>query len=147
MKKTILSLAAMLMAFMASAQISNPVTWSYGVKKINPKEVVVMFKAVMDKDWHIYSTNQQAGGPQKTTFAFAASKNYQLLGKIAEPKPIVEYSDVYKFDLLYFKNAVVFQQKIKLVKKAVLKATVTYMVCTDKECKQATEVSFNVPVG
>ena len=147
MNRTFLCFLMVFMSTYASAQIRNSVTWSYGVKKINAKEAVVLFKATMEKDWHIYSSVQQEGGPQKTSFAFGPSKDYQLVGKIGEPKPIVEYSDTYKFNLLYFKNTVVFQQKIKLVKKTVLKTTVTFMACTDKECTQATDVKFNIPVG
>lgn len=147
MNRTLLCLLTVFMSISVSAQIRTPVTWSYGVKKINAKEAIVLFKATMEKDWHIYSSTQKEGGPQKTSFSFEKSADYSLVGKIAEPKPLVEYNDLIKLDVLYFKNTVVFQQKIKLVKKTILKTTVNFMACTEKECTPATEVKFNIPVG
>src|SRR6476660_9942665 len=111
MKKITLILGLVLFSTIgAFAQLENPVTWSYAAKKISNTEAVVYLKATIEDDWHIYSQNIKAGGPNKTAFCFASSKDYSLIGKPSEPKPITKYEKVFKMDVLYFENEVVFQQ-------------------------------------
>ncbi|MBB2146295.1 sugar transporter [Pedobacter sp. LMG 31464] len=131
----------------AFAQLENPVSWAYSAKKISSTEAVVYIKATIEDDWHIYSQNIKAGGPNKTIFTFAPSKDFSLIGKTTEPKPITKYEKVFKMDVLYFENEVVFQQKIKLNKgTTVIKGKVEFMVCNDKQCLPPSEVTFSVPV-
>jgi hypothetical protein len=131
----------------AFAQLENPVSWAYSAKKISSTEAVVYIKATIEDDWHIYSQNIKPGGPNKTTFAFTPSKDFSLVGKTTEPKPITKYEKVFKMDVLYFENEVVFQQKIKLNKgTTVVKGKVEFMVCNDKQCLPPSDVTFSIPV-
>lgn len=131
----------------AFAQLENPVTWSYGAKKISKTEAVVFIKATIDENWHLYSQDVKPGGPNKTTFTFAKSKDYTLVGKTAEPKPIVKYEKVFKADIPYFQDEVVFTQKVKLNKAtATVKGVVNFQLCDDKSCLPPTDVSFSIPV-
>lgn len=131
----------------AFAQLENPVTWSYGAKKISKTEAVVFIKATIDENWHLYSQDVKPGGPNKTTFTFAKSKDYTLVGKTAEPKPIVKYEKVFKADIPYFQDEVVFTQKVKLNKAtATVKGVVNFQLCNDNSCLPPTDVSFNIPV-
>src|SRR5690606_4538294 len=93
------------------AQLENPVTWQYAAKKINKSEAVLYIKASIDPSWHLYSQNLKPGGPSKTEFTFVPSKDYILIGKTIEPKPIAKYEKVFKMNVSYFENEVVFQQK------------------------------------
>lgn len=148
MKRTILIFAFMFfMAAGASAQILKPVTWSYAAKKISNTEAVVYLKARMDKGWHIYSQHLKSGGPTKTTFTFAPSKDYSFVGKPTEPKAVVYYDKNFDMNVGYFMGQVIFQQKIKL-NKAVssVKGKVEFMACDDTQCLAADEVNFNIPV-
>lgn len=130
-----------------SAQIVKPVKWQFGAKKINKDEAVIFMKATMDNGWHIYSQHVAEGGPIKTSFAFAPSNDFTLLGKTAEPKPKVKYEDVFSMDVGYFDKEVVFQQKVKLKKGATtVKGTVEYMACDAERCLPPDEVPFSVPV-
>lgn len=148
MKKTILVITLIFCsAFGAFAQLENPVSWSYAAKKISKTEAVVYLKATIDEGWHMYSQNLKPGGPIKTTFSFKPSKDFTLLGKTIEPKPISQYEKVYKTNLTYFETEVVFQQKIKLSKASTtVKGIVEFMVCNDKSCLPPSEVSFSIPV-
>ncbi|TKC03127.1 protein-disulfide reductase DsbD domain-containing protein [Pedobacter cryotolerans] len=131
----------------AFAQLENPVTWSYAAKKISKTEAVVYLKATIDDSWHIYSLNLKPGGPNKTSFSFAPSKDFSLIGKTTEPKPISKYEKVFKMDVTYFENQVVFQQKIKLNKATtVVKGKVEFMVCNEASCLPPSEVAFSIPV-
>ena len=77
----------------AFAQLENPVSWSYAAKKTSSTEAVVYIKATIEDNWHLYSQNIKPGGPNKTVFTFPASKDYTLIGKTSEPKPITKYEN------------------------------------------------------
>ncbi|MGM9476483.1 protein-disulfide reductase DsbD domain-containing protein [Pedobacter sp. GSP4] len=148
MKKISLMLAMVLFAVVgAFAQIEKPVTWSYGATKISKTEAILYLKATIEDRWHIYSQNVKDGGPVKTTFTFAPSKDFSLVGKTIEPKAIVKYESTFKMNVSYFEKVVIFQQKIKLNRNTtVVKGKVEFMVCNDKQCLPPEEVEFSVPV-
>lgn len=131
----------------AFAQLEDPISWSYVAKKTSPTEATVYIKATLEEKWHLYSQATKPGGPTKTTFTFTPSKDYTLVGKTIEPKPIAKFEKVFNMNVLYFEDEVVFQQKIKLNKgTTVVKGKVEFGVCDDKSCLPPTEVTFNVPV-
>lgn len=148
MKRIILILTLVFFSAVgAFAQLENPVSWAYSAKKVSNTEAVLYIKATIEDDWHIYSQNIKPGGPNKTIFTFSPSKDFSLIGKTTEPKPITKYEKVFKMDVLYFENEVVFQQKIKLNKgTTVIKGKVEFMVCNDKQCLPPNEVTFSIPV-
>jgi hypothetical protein len=131
----------------AFAQLENPVTWSYGAKKISKTEAVVFIKATIEDGWHLYSQFVKPGGPSKTVITFAKSKDYTLVGTTAEPKPISKFEKVFNMNVPYFQDEVVFQQKVKLGKATTaVKGKVEFMVCDDKQCLPPNEISFSIPV-
>ncbi len=148
MKKAILILTLVFFSAVgAFAQLESPVSWSYGYKKISKTEGIVLIKATIEDNWHLYSQNVKAGGPSKTSFSFAKSKDYVLVGKTAEPKPITKYEKVFRMDIGYFQDEVVFQQKVKLNKATtVVKGTVNFQLCDDKQCLPPSDVTFSIPV-
>lgn len=146
-KTTILCCLAMLLSMSAFSQILKPVTWSYAAKKTSATEATVFIKATIDKGWHLYSQFVKDGGPVKTTFTFPAASAYTLVGKTVEPKPITKFESTFKMDVSYFENAVIFQQKVKLKgKNPIVKGSVEFMVCDDKQCLPPDQVDFSVPV-
>lgn len=148
MKKITLILAMVVMTTAAAfAQLESPVTWQYAAKKISKTEAMLYIKASIDPNWHLYSQNLKPGGPTKTQFTFTPSKEYTLVGKTVEPKPINKFEQVFKMDVAYFANEVVFKQKVKLNKATtVVKGKVEFMVCDDKQCLPPSEVMFSIPV-
>jgi DsbC/DsbD-like thiol-disulfide interchange protein len=148
MKKIILLAAFIaLVSFGASAQIEDPVSWSYGQKRISKTEAIVYLKATIQDGWHIYSQNIKPGGPIKTSIAFASSKDFVKVGSTAEPKPIVKFEKTFDMDVTYFEKQVIFQQKVKLNKAtALVKGKIEFMVCNDRKCLPPNEVDFSVLV-
>jgi hypothetical protein len=145
MKKYLFILLLSIPAF-AFAQLEKPVKWSFYAKKINSTEAIVYIKAKMSGNWHIYAQSVKQDA-MRLKFSYAKSKDYTLAGKTVEPKPIKKYDNVVKMELAYFEREAVFTQKIKLAKSsALIKATVEFMACNDKQCLPADEVSFNIPV-
>jgi len=131
----------------AFAQILEPVKWQFGARKINDKEAVVFMKAVIDNGWHIYSMNVEDGGPIKTSFTFASSQDFSLIGKTAEPTPKTKYEDVFGMDVAYFNNEVVFQQRIKLNKgQTTVRGVVEFMACDAEQCLPPDEIPFAIAI-
>lgn len=130
------------------AQILKPVKWSYAAKKTGKNEAVVFIKATIEDGWHMYSQNIKSGGPVKTTFVFAPSGAYTLVGSTAEPKPITRHEEIFGMDVSYFENEVIFQQKVELNSSGatVVKGTLEYMVCDDQQCLPPAEVAFSIPI-
>ncbi|MES2417606.1 MAG: protein-disulfide reductase DsbD domain-containing protein [Bacteroidota bacterium] len=131
----------------AFAQLENPVSWAYTAKKVSKTEAVVYIKATIDDTWHIYSQNIKSGGPSATIIKFTPSKDFSLVGKTIEPKPITKFEKTFNMNVLYFENQVVFQQKIKLNKASTaIKGKIEFMVCNDISCLPPSDVEFSIPV-
>jgi hypothetical protein len=147
MKKLILFFTVIMFSLSVHSQILKPVTWSYAARKISKTEAVVYMKATIDQGWHIYSQNVKDGGPVKTTFTFPAAKTYTVIGKTIEPKAISRYENTFQMNVSFFEKSVVFQQKIRLKgTDAIVKGTVEFMTCDDKQCLPPEEISFSIPV-
>jgi DsbC/DsbD-like thiol-disulfide interchange protein len=149
MKKAFAILTALFLTTGVYAQVLTPVKWAYAAKKTSPTEVTVLLKATIDAGWHIYSQNVKEGGPIKTAFTFAKSKDYTLVGKTSEPKPVSKYEDAFKMSVSYFEKEVVFTQKIKLksANVAAIKGQLEYMTCNNQKCLPPEDVNFTIPVG
>lgn len=148
MKKLALLITLMVFAVAGSfAQIHKPVKWTVASKKLNSKEAIVYVKATIQNGWHIYSQNIKDGGPIATSFNFAKAADYALVGKTAEPKPKMKHEEVFKMDVGYFTNEVIFQQKVSLKKGTVtVKGTVEWQACDASQCLPPDEYSFAVTV-
>jgi len=141
-------MTVLLISAASYAQIESPVKWSYAAKKLNNNEAVIFLRATIQDGWHIYSLNVGDGGPIKTSFKFTPSKEYALVGTVAEPSPIKKYEDAFKMNVTYFEKTVTFQQKIKLKGSvSVIKGQLEYMTCNDKKCLPPEDVDFSVPLG
>ncbi|MES2275652.1 MAG: protein-disulfide reductase DsbD N-terminal domain-containing protein [Bacteroidota bacterium] len=148
MKKLLLVLVVMFAGRGAFAQIEGHVTWAYAAKKVSATEAVVLLKATIDDNWHIYSAYIKEGGPIKTSFKFTKSGEFAPVGKVVEPTPISKFDKNFGMNLTYFENSVVFQQKVKLTgKKATVKGSLEYMTCNDQKCLPPETVEFAVNVA
>lgn len=118
------------------AQTSH-VKWTQELKKLNECEYELIFKASIDKHWHIYSITQKAAdGPNATSFSFTPSSDYKLIGKIYESIPIIEYDKVFEMKVAYHENKAFFSQKIKLLtsKKTTIKGKFEAQCCDSTQC-------------
>ena len=146
--KTVIIASLMLaMASAVKAQILTPVKWSYAAKKTGKNEAVVFLKATIDDGWHIYSQTVKDGGPVKTSFTFTPSTAYALIGNTIEPTPVTRNEKVFNMDVSFFEKSVIFQQKIRLkANQTIVKGTLEYMTCNDKQCKQPEDIEFSITV-
>ncbi len=133
----------------ASAQMENPVQWSYSAKKIADKTYELHITANLEGKWHIYA--QDAGeGPVPTEFSFTTNPLVKMDGKVREVGKLEKsYDPNFKSVLKYYGSKVDFVQKVKLKSNTttLVAGTVTYMVCNDKKCLPPKDVPFSVKVG
>ena len=130
------------------AQAHKPVKWEFKVASITGDEASLVFTATLDEGWHIYSQFLEEDGPLPTTFTFAPSKEYTLVGKVKEESPGVKsYNEIFMMDIVWFEKTAVFVQKIKLQGAgATVKGKVEFMVCTEEMCLPAEAVPFSLDV-
>jgi len=125
------------------AQNKQYVTWSFSQKKISPDEFELIFKATMEPTWHLYSQIETPDGPLPTIFEFEPSKDFKLIGKTREPKPIVEKEAVWdNKEVRSFAGSAVFRQKIKALtdKPFVVKGIIDGMACNETQCQKFSPV-------
>src|ERR1700749_2699019 len=99
MKRILLLMVVFMISAGAYAQIEAPVKWSYAAKRLPNNEAVIFLRATIQDGWHIYSQNVKDGGPIKTSFTFAPSKEYALVGSPSEPTPLTKYEDAFKMNV------------------------------------------------
>lgn len=145
MKKIILLFLFSFMAFApAFSQGKQYVTWSFSQKKISADEFELTFKAKIEPTWHLYSQIETPDGPLPTYFEFEKSKDYKLVGKTKEPKPIEQAEPVFDNQIMrFFANSATFTQKIKALsdKPFTVKGFIDGMACNETQCQK-----FSPPV-
>lgn len=145
----ILSLCLLLITASGTGQILKPVSWTFQTADLSKDETILIFKASIDKGWHLYSQNIPDGGPIPTSFIFNTSADYNLIGKVTEGESEEFYDPNFEMKLRYFSNNAVFKQKIKINNKKSFKVTGTleFMTCDDQRCLPPEQVDFEVTIG
>ena len=149
MKKIYLAGLMLLFTGIVHAQINNPVLWSYSAKKIADKTYELHITATINGNWHLYA--QDAGeGPEPTTFKFTPNPLIKFDGKVKEVGKLEKSFDKnFNSVLKYYANKVDFVQKVKVKSSiaTVVKGTVNFMVCNDRQCLPPRDVPFTINVG
>ncbi|MBC8053601.1 MAG: thioredoxin family protein [Sphingobacteriaceae bacterium] len=147
MKNLIIALGLFIYGFSVSAQIENPVKWSFSSKTIDDKTAEIIIRADIQTGWHVYSQFIEEGGPVPTSFKFNPSADYSLLGKVSEsPKAISSFDKNFNMQIAWHEKQVVFKQLIKVNKSTSVKGVLEFMVCNDEKCLPPEEVEFTVAV-
>ena len=143
----ILSLFAL--PLLVSAQIENPVKWSFSSKKINDNTYELHLTATIDGGWHLYA--QEAGeGPVATAFTFGKNPLVAINGKTQEVGKLIKSFDKnFNSELKYYANNVDFVQKVTVKGKAQtkVKGTVEFMTCDDHQCLPPKDLEFAIALG
>ncbi|KGO96811.1 protein-disulfide reductase DsbD family protein [Flavobacterium enshiense] len=145
-------LSALLVLFFvflsAQAQILNPVSWKTSVEKKSDTEVVLIFDAVIEHEWHMFSQFTPEGGSSPSVFNFKNAKgNYELVGKTKESPYKKVYSDIFEVDEYMFENKAQFRQTIKVTNPNLksVSVTVEYQVCKEACIQQDKTFDIKLP--
>jgi thiol:disulfide interchange protein DsbD len=133
------------------SQVLTPVKWSFKVEQTKPEEATLLLIATIDHGWHVYAQDNPLppNGPVSTSFTFIKAKDYQLIGKVIEPKAIEEKDS--QFDnqtLRYFERKAIFKQKIKVISKTdfQVKGSLEFMCCNDEKCIPPDNVDYSFSI-
>ncbi|UCG28624.1 MAG: thioredoxin family protein [Bacteroidales bacterium] len=145
-KLAILGLVFSLTALLSThAQILDPVKWEYRYEWIGENEIELIFTAVIETDWHLYSQNIPEGGPIPTSFKIEDSDSYELVGSVNEvTEPEEKYDPSFDMMLKLFSNKAIFKQRIKVLSSTGVQVNgfVEFMSCDDERCLPPKEDDF-----
>ena len=148
MRKLILGLSIMLIGFGASAQVLNPVSWTFSSKKISDKVYEVQMVATIQSGWHLYSQVQPDDAIAiPTSFSFNQNPLVDFDGKVKEVGKMQKYSDKkLGVSANQYSNKVVFIQRVKLKGKAKTNVTgkLEYQTCNDEKCLPPKTVNLSI---
>ncbi len=147
--KKIVSLFALFLTFMGTAQIVEPVKWTSSVVKVSDTEVDLIISASIENNWHLYSQFTPEGGALPLVFTFKNQKgNYQLIGITKEGKYKKSFNEIFEIEEFYFQNTAKFTQRIKLQnpKLKTISLLADGQACIDGKCVQTEgNLVFNLP--
>ncbi len=143
MIKSIFLILLCLCSFLTFSQ--EKVVWS---SHYDNSSETLLIEANIAEGWHLYSQNISVEiGPVPTTFEFEENSAIKIIGKTTEPESIREYDENFGGELNFFKNKVVFEQKMKVFESTSVKGLVTYMICSDTVCLPPKDVEFVVQIN
>jgi thiol:disulfide interchange protein len=120
----------------ASAQILEPVSWSFSQEKLSGNQYELKITATIDPGWSIYGLDIPPGGPIPTAIDFTPGDGYRVVGALRHPVAEVKYDPNFEMELSMFDNRVTFSQIVEVVSSSPVRITgeVSWMSCDDQRC-------------
>ncbi len=112
----------------------NPVVWKTELNQLSEIEYELIVKGSIYEGWHVYSQFTPEGGSFPSEFTYkGAGTDYELVGTTQESETESEYVDVFDLEEVFFKEQVVFTQRVKLINPDVNQINVNlyYQVCKE----------------
>lgn len=139
---------ALFLGLTATAQILTPVSWTTSAKHIEGDEFELLFTAVLDDGWTLYSQHTAPeDGPVPTSFHFTEGDHYERLGEVKESggkkkEGIDPFFDVNV--IKFVKGPVLFKQRVKVLDYSrPVVGYLEYMTCDDERCLPPTDEEFS----
>lgn len=133
-----------------SAQMYNPVSWSFEAKETSAAdEYNLIFTAKIDDGWAVYSQYLESDeGPVATEFTFDDGAHFAKVGKNEESGNIkTKFDKVFEMNLTKFTKKAVFTQKVKVNDYSKpITGYFTFMTCDDERCLPPKDVDFNFKI-
>jgi len=148
----ILSTFLFLLASGSSAQIFDPVKWTFEQKEISDTEFEVISRGTIETGWHVYaleaSNDPRAIGPISSSLVFGINTNVTAVGGVKQGKYITHFDPNFEMDLNYFEGKAEFKQRFKRNsdKAFTVTGTLEYMVCDDERCIFPEPQEFEVSI-
>ena len=147
MKKLFFLLFISCFTQLASAQIKDPVDWTFEAKKKNADTYELVITANVLKPWHMYSQNMPTGGPIPTKVVFNNNPLVKKIGTTKETGKLEKINDkIFGMEVQFFSGKVVYTQQVKVKPgiKTNMAGYVNYMVCDDEQCLPPTKKQFDI---
>ena len=130
-RKLLFLFSLLLVTSLSFSQVVNHVTWKYSTRTVSENEVVLVFKATIEKKWHLYGVNDELN-PFLSTFE--KSDKYVLKGKIKQlGNPHKNYDELMAATREEFSNSAAYEQTITILSTEDFKITgsLDYQACLD----------------
>ena len=139
MKKSLLTLFAILLATLANAQIS----FTPSMKQTAPDEITIYFTGTIDNGWHVYAPTE-SNGPIPATFNIDKIEGAKPVGQLTANKAATKkYEDMFGAEVSFYEHSVTFSQKVKLTGPTYkIEGYLQYGACDDQSCMPPTAVDF-----
>ena len=103
MKKIYSLFTLLLLSLCVSAQVFDPVSFKTDFKKLADDEAEIVFTAVIESDWHLYSTYLGGGVPPSASFYIDQMDVVELVGTLLTVGASVSnYHNLFVLPVRYF---------------------------------------------
>jgi thiol:disulfide interchange protein len=146
MRRTVTILFLLFTAVRLNSQVLEPVTWGFRSEKTGDNTFDLIMTAELEKGWHLYAMDIEAGGPIPTSFTFGESAGYKTVGKpVAVTRPEVKFDNSFSMNIGMHSVSAEFRQKVTVSQSPVtVTGYVTFMSCDDKQCLPPRDVEFAI---
>ncbi|MBO4483570.1 MAG: thioredoxin family protein [Prevotella sp.] len=120
------------------------VKFTASMQQTAPDEITISFSGTINKGWHVYAPEEKHG-PTAASINIDKIEGARLEGGLKANKPATKkYEEVWKGEVAFFEDNVVFTQKVKLTgKEYKIEGYFEYGACNDDVCIPPTSVDFN----
>lgn len=144
-------LALLLFVSKGNAQVEFPedkVSWKFSLEQ-NGCEATIVVKVTCVEHWHVYAANLPSSSfLLPTEVEPDKSSNYEVLGKVIEPKPEFYHDDAADEDIYQHSNSFTLKRKIKITSKEdfTLKGRFSFQTCDESHCLPPYDADFSLKV-
>ena len=144
MHRFIISLLAVILSTSVRAQMMEPVHFTSQLKTLQGNEAEILFTAIIDEGWHVYSTNLGDGGPVSATLNIVKMDGAEPVGKLqTRGKETKQFDKMFDMELRFFEHKATFVQKVRFTKPTyTIDCYLEYGACNDEMCMPPTQVEF-----
>jgi len=141
-------LSMMMLPFVGKAQMKNPVSWQFSVKKLEGDNYRFEAKAVMESGFHIWAQDPGGDGSLIPTSFTAEELQSGWVGEWKEAKnPKVQNLEFIDGAVRWHDKEIVFYRDFKGKRGDKVKGAVQYQSCNDKMCYPPAIENFIVAVN
>ncbi len=149
MKTALISTILFLLSFVATAQMAEPVKWSFKAEKISNNDYKVTLTASIEEGWYVYSQDLPNKGPIPTQIKFDKNPQIILDGKTVEMGTKKEDFDQ-NFNMTVTKlvgQTNYFQKVVRVGDAKEVKGSLFFMTCNGQVCMPPKKVDFNISLN
>jgi len=148
MKNLIFSIVALVFAASLSGQ-PTPVEWTFEANRVADQEYELVFTALVNDGWYLYSQHLDEGGPIPTSFRFQPGDHYRLLGATDEVGDHRRegMDELFGMNVVKYGERVEFKQRIQVIDAALpVEGQLEFMTCDDFRCLPPRTLPFKIPL-
>jgi thiol:disulfide interchange protein len=133
-----------------TAQVVDPVKWTFSYEKAGELEVDLIFKAAIDPPWHVYSAYLPEGGPIATRPWIGESGDYILVDDVVEvTKPKVKFDEGFQMEVGTISRNAELRQRVRFNAPGTytVSGEIEFQTCDDVTCLPPKYEEFNITVS